>query len=344
VEPRPARDLGAATGGRAVSTALPPALVLMTTYQQAPFVRAAVRSVLPFAYAPLEILISDDASTDGTFEILQAEVDAYRGPHPVRLIRQATRQNHRHTRGLLPRIRQEHVVFAHGDDLQRPDRVARLVDALVRTGAAIVTSDAMMIDDEDRELGLLEGSGRSRAVTAVEIARRGWQPTLLGASFAMRRSPQLRLDRDLEAPPPNFDLIRCFRAALLDGGAHFLGEPLLRYRRHRRNAGNYIADFTSSAAIFRETIGALELSNFAWMLGDLEAAAALYGRNPQHDAVEAALQEAVLSHADAMAARRLALMREGLAHAWLSPADAAARTVRGEHMIKGKPAAAEATR
>ncbi len=57
------------------------------TYNQARFVREAVESALAQTYSPIEILLSDDCSTDGTFEIIQETVKGYSGPHTVILNR-----------------------------------------------------------------------------------------------------------------------------------------------------------------------------------------------------------------------------------------------------------------
>ena len=52
--------------------------ISMLTYNQERYVRDAVRGVLAQTYEPLEIVISDDCSTDGTWNIILEEVDAYR--------------------------------------------------------------------------------------------------------------------------------------------------------------------------------------------------------------------------------------------------------------------------
>ena len=48
----------------------PPPLVTLAliTYRQERFVREAVRGVLAQTYSPLQVVISDDASPDATFE------------------------------------------------------------------------------------------------------------------------------------------------------------------------------------------------------------------------------------------------------------------------------------
>jgi glycosyltransferase involved in cell wall biosynthesis len=49
--------------------------VLMPAYNHAPYVRAAVESVLRQTYGNLELIAIDDASSDATWEVLQSFVD-----------------------------------------------------------------------------------------------------------------------------------------------------------------------------------------------------------------------------------------------------------------------------
>ena len=55
----------------------------MIAYNQARFIRQAVESALAQTFSPMEILLSDDCSTDGTFEIIQEVVKGYSGHHNV---------------------------------------------------------------------------------------------------------------------------------------------------------------------------------------------------------------------------------------------------------------------
>jgi glycosyltransferase involved in cell wall biosynthesis len=57
--------------------------LLVLTYNQATVVEAAVQSCLAQVGEPLEIVLSDDASTDGTYALLLEMAAAYRGPHQV---------------------------------------------------------------------------------------------------------------------------------------------------------------------------------------------------------------------------------------------------------------------
>jgi glycosyltransferase involved in cell wall biosynthesis len=53
----------------------PPVSVVVTTFNQAPEIRAAIESVLAQTVSPAEIIVVDDGSTDETLRILQAFED-----------------------------------------------------------------------------------------------------------------------------------------------------------------------------------------------------------------------------------------------------------------------------
>ena len=53
----------------------------LLAYNQERFVREAVRAAFEQTYRPLEIILSDDCSQDGTFEVLMNMAQSYTGPH-----------------------------------------------------------------------------------------------------------------------------------------------------------------------------------------------------------------------------------------------------------------------
>jgi len=103
--------------------------LFVMTYNQEAFVAEALKSAFSQTYSPLEILVSDDCSTDKTFEIAQSLVASYNGPHHVVLTRNETNL------GFIGNINKifllakgELLVMNCGDDVSLPDRVKILAD------------------------------------------------------------------------------------------------------------------------------------------------------------------------------------------------------------------------
>ena len=105
-------------------TTAPRVSVVVPAFQNAPFIRTTVGSVLAQTYPDFELVVADHSSTDGTWEILQELATDPR----VRLLRTpagggAVRNWNRVTES----ARGELVKLVCGDDLLAPDALARQV-------------------------------------------------------------------------------------------------------------------------------------------------------------------------------------------------------------------------
>jgi len=316
-----------------VSMPPPPVSLVMTAYQQERFAGEAARSVLAQDYPDLDIILSDDASTDATFAAIAREADAYRGPHRVRVNRNPVRQGIVHVEAISNRMPNDIIVIAHGDDIAQPWRVRRQVEAMLDTGAALVASEVELIDAEGVGHGLLEGSGRSRAVPLAEMVRTGWQRTMLGATFAHRRAVRSRFRPMTPTSPPSYDHILPARAAILSM-FYFIAEPLVRYRRHASNAGHYLADHSGPRALMQETAEANGLCSLGGLLGDVDGLPEAQTGRPDMAAVRGILRRAAVGRVDRLVDQRLALMRAGFAPHWIPLGELAGKPLRDENLLK----------
>ena len=110
----------------------PLATFALFAYNQEAFVGEAVRSALAQTYRPLEIILSDDASSDGTFEIMEAASKDC--PADVRLILNRNDRNigiGNHINKVVSMSGGEILVLAAGDDISLPHRTSVSVDALL---------------------------------------------------------------------------------------------------------------------------------------------------------------------------------------------------------------------
>lgn len=96
----------------------PQATILFLAYNQEDFVAEAAHACLAQQGEPLEIIFSDDCSTDNTLAILQEVVRSYSGPHQV-----TVRQNAHnlgiadHYNTLVKLAQGELLITAAGDDV-----------------------------------------------------------------------------------------------------------------------------------------------------------------------------------------------------------------------------------
>jgi len=112
----------------------------LITYNHAHVVEDAVRSLLAQDHSSFELLLSDDCSTDGTYEVLErlAAVDArvrlLRTPHNLGMAGNANFAV-RHARG-------HYVALLHHDDIYAPNLLRRWAELLDRHPSAGFVSNA----------------------------------------------------------------------------------------------------------------------------------------------------------------------------------------------------------
>ena len=116
--------------------------VLMPAYNHERYVAAAVESVLSQTYPEWELIVIDDASQDGTWEVLQSFED-----ERLRLYRHDSNQGaHATLNEALGMARGEFVAIINSDDVFAPARIAACLETLHDTDADLVGSDIVLID------------------------------------------------------------------------------------------------------------------------------------------------------------------------------------------------------
>jgi glycosyltransferase involved in cell wall biosynthesis len=202
------------------------------------FIGDAVASVLAQDCPSMEVLISDDASTDGTYQVLVDAVRKYKGPHRVVLRRRSENSGSKsaHLNDAIPHSSGEIVVSFDGDDISEPHRVDRLLRAFTRDdGVQAVYSDFSLLRGD----GSPGGRGRVPHPALGEDAARWFSRVdayAAGTTLAFRRQ-LFELFGPLD-PRVHEDVILPFRASLL-GRVHYVDEPLVRVRLW---AGSLTAD------------------------------------------------------------------------------------------------------
>lgn len=295
--------------------------------------RVAVRAALTQDYEPLEIIISDDASKDASFEIAKEEVERYRGPHQVVLNRNPSNLNIEHICRLLELARGRFLVRGHGDDIARPDRTRRLVERWLQSGASLVTSNAEMMTEDGRPLGVLTSDARSGWVSIDDLITHSNLRTTVGSTFATDRAVYDRfppIDRTVH--PVGLDHIVPFRAALLNG-VYYLAEPLLRYRQHDRSMSSLMADKTGGRDAYYETICA---HNVWAQLCRLDELAAFRAKGPDHprlSEIRQKLELRIVSLTGLWIGHRRDLLARGSHPAWIDRATFERREIRPELLL-----------
>lgn len=216
----------------------------LLAYKQERFIREAVRSALAQTYEPLEIILTDDCSPDGTFELMRQEAEAYRGPHAVVINRNDTNL------GLATSLNKAAelatgslLVIQAGDDISLPDRTTKLVRAAQEpTPVDMVCSNVAMIDEAGN---LLDKQWQNPIVTPLTVADAVAKGSIsaLGCACAYSRVLWSKYG-PIDPRVLQEDGVLPFRA-LLGRGIRVVDEHLVKYRVHGNNL--FIGTRTSGA-------------------------------------------------------------------------------------------------
>ena len=103
-------------------------------YNQEKYIREAVEGAFSQTYAPMEIILSDDSSSDRTFDIMKELASSYQGPHTIRCNRNTPNLGiARHVNLINEMAQGELIVVAAGDDISVPERTATIVNAYLNS-------------------------------------------------------------------------------------------------------------------------------------------------------------------------------------------------------------------
>jgi glycosyltransferase involved in cell wall biosynthesis len=128
--------------------------VVALCHNHAPFLRPALDSILAQTYPNLEVWLVDDASTDGSREILQEYAAAQ--PQWQSLWLAENVGNCRAFNAAFRQSRGELIIDFATDDVLLPSRIAQQVAAFQQADArvGVVYSNCELIDEAGRSLGL----------------------------------------------------------------------------------------------------------------------------------------------------------------------------------------------
>lgn len=153
----------------------PPPLIscIVPAFNSERYLAEAIDSILAQSYRPIEVVVADDGSEDGTSEIAETY-----GP-PVQVVRQAS-QGPAATRNFgLRASRGDFVAFLDADDLWHPEKLARQIERFeVRPELDVSVTHAQMfwIDSLAEEARSYENMARSGPVpgyaTTTVLGRR----------------------------------------------------------------------------------------------------------------------------------------------------------------------------
>lgn len=203
--------------------------MLLCTYEQEAVVQQAIDSVFAQTYSPLEIFISDDASCDRTYFIIEAAVQKYKGQHHITFRRNSKNIGiSAHFSTVAKLCKGELLFVCAGDDFSDPKRCEQVVEHWLSHDRRpdLIATDLIDVDENNRQLGVLSHTSLDEINLTTWLDK---QPWLVGASHTWTRR-LFEVFGPIEQGSNSEDQIMLLRALLL-GGATTLKVPLVSWRR-----------------------------------------------------------------------------------------------------------------
>lgn len=217
--------------------------VVMTTRDGARFLAAQLASIADQIERPDELVVGDDGSVDDSVAMVREF--ARRSPFAVRVdVADTPRGVVRNIEGVLAAATGRHIALADQDDVWRADKLRRLRQAADRVDAALVFSDAEIIDAHGRPVGATLWSSLDVSPRQIDaLVRRPPGPLLRHSCVSGCTMMVTAQVRDLALPFPDelddpdgpmlHDRWLALVAASV-GPVVALDEALVSYRRHDR--------------------------------------------------------------------------------------------------------------
>lgn len=203
--------------------------VALATYNGGKYLRAQLDSIYDQSWTDLEVVASDDASTDDTVSILEE----YR--HRFGLEYEVNGKNVglvKNFEKAISRCRGDFIALADQDDVWLPDKLENLFAAI--GGASLVYSDAYLVDRDGHRLPgtLIENSG-VKPVAGNAFEYFVCNTCVTGCTVLFRRN---LLETAL--PVPVCETYHDWWLAVVasrHNGVVYLPTPLVNYRQHGGN-------------------------------------------------------------------------------------------------------------
>lgn len=258
----------------------PRVLVLMATRNGVPWLTEQISSLLSQESVDLKVLVSDDASTDGTLDVLRASsATDPRITVEANLTRSGSAgANFRRLFVGADAEGADYVALADQDDVWAARKLISAIDAIRSSNAGGYSSAVEAFWNGDGRRALVAQSNRSRAADFLfEGAGQGCTFVLTGDTFR-RAQAFCRMNRSLIEGLHYHDWLLYLLVRAWSLPWHFDHRPWMRYRQHGENE-------IGARGGLRAIQKRLGLIAGGWYGGQVRAACHLYraagGANPR---------------------------------------------------------------
>ena len=150
-----------------MSDSLPLCSFYLLSYNQSNFIEEALHGAFSQDYPNLEIIISDDNSTDDTWEKIQNFVKSHSTGHKIIMNRNQKNMGIcGHINHVISLAHGEYIIASAGDDISLPQRTSNCVkEFLANPSATLVHSNFQTVDESGKIISSGRKEGRKEGRT-----------------------------------------------------------------------------------------------------------------------------------------------------------------------------------
>jgi len=229
--------------------------VIIPAYNAEAYILKAINSILNQTYKNVEVIITDDCSTDKTYQILQSIKD-----DRIRLYRNENNSGVSFTlNNCIQNSTGSLIAVMHADDIAYPDRIKLQAEFLrANKSLGVIGSQCEIIDEEDKLVSLYPVYTDTYELLLETLLKKIPFPH---PSVMYRREAVVNVDLYNSAYDGMEDHDMWLRLAAAGYKFGNIAEPLLKYRRHTTQISQNFSekDIAKNFSIFYDFVKNLGL-------------------------------------------------------------------------------------
>ena len=230
---------------------------VLIAYNQEKFIKDAVIGAFSQVYGNLEIVLSDDSSSDNTYKIIEALVKNYQGNHKIILNKNSKNLGiGAHFQKAVSISSDKWIIAAGGDDISYPERTSVYVNLIREFGEVACISarfdnsynaaiEEALVSKKSDKVKFISG----KKLDWLKLTRRGKLPGIPGCSVMWNRKlfeifppiPQGVMAEDV--------ILKC-RAFISGLGIIFTSSKVVYYRSHDNNQSSGLKSYIHEKNVF----------------------------------------------------------------------------------------------
>ena len=209
--------------------------ILLATYNGEKYLKEQIESILNQTYSEIRVIISDDASTDGTIKIIEEfvkkdkRVEAY--------FRDKNIGSNQNFEFLLSKVVSKYYMFSDQDDVWQKSKIENSVAKLITSSAGLVCTDLTLADENLNSLNVTFNTkmGYENKLKKLNDWKMVYLYNVVTGCTIISKKEYIKYILPF---PKNKNILHDHIVSLIVGSKskiEYLDAPTIYYRQHKKN-------------------------------------------------------------------------------------------------------------